>query len=390
MATHPFSGVPLDIALLAPLVAPIRQPYLGGAQALLRDLAVGLAARGHRVTLYATQGSDPAALPGVSLDEIEVNPLLVRPADFSPSDASPGDDTGERAAVEQAFQRVFDRVATRAPQHDLLHAHAYDEPAFRLAQSLPLPVAHTLHMAALDPTINAALGRLAPPDLPRANGQPWLFTVSRQCAASYRAVCRMDAVIYNGIDLAAIPFGRIAAPDGHLLFAGRIAPEKGAEDAIQIALAARRSLILAGGVYDTHYYESRVAPLLAAYPDQLTYLGPQSRERLWELMARAAAVLVPSRWDEPFGLVACEAQAAGAPVIAYDRGGLREVIADGQTGALVPSGQIDDAAAALGHLDRYDRRACRARIEAHFSLAATITAHEERYRWMLARASVDR
>ncbi|HLY31790.1 MAG TPA: hypothetical protein VKQ36_12245, partial [Ktedonobacterales bacterium] len=57
----------LRIALLAPLIAPIAQPFIGGAQALLCDLAVGLAARGHAVTLYAADGSDPALLGNARL-----------------------------------------------------------------------------------------------------------------------------------------------------------------------------------------------------------------------------------------------------------------------------------------------------------------------------------
>ena len=384
MPTYSVAAHPLDIALLAPLVAPIRQPYLGGAQALLRDLAVGLAARGHRVTLYAAQGSDPDALPGVNLSEIEVDSALVRPTDFSGLGAALRDAAVERVAVEQGFWQAMERIATRAPRHDLLHAHAYDEPAFRLAQSLGMPVAHTLHMAALDQTINARLARLAPPHQPRAGGQPWLVTVSQQCAASYHDICRIAAVIYNGINVAAIPFGPASAPDHYLLFAGRIAPEKGAEDAIQIALMAGLPLTMVGGVYDQQYFETRISPLLTAHPDQISYLGPQPRERVWELMTSAAAVLMPSRWDEPFGLVACEAQAAGAPVIAYDSGGLREVIADGETGALVPRGQVASAAAALAGLDRYSRRACREYVEARFSLTTTISAYERLYTLMLA------
>src|SRR6185312_15466790 len=119
----PLASAPLDIALLAPLVSPIRQPYLGGAQALLRDLAVALAARGHAVSLYAAQGSDPAALPGVSLTEIEVDSARVRPTDFaSPRDAAPTAPTDP--AVEQAFERAFSRIAAHARRHDILHAHA--------------------------------------------------------------------------------------------------------------------------------------------------------------------------------------------------------------------------------------------------------------------------
>jgi glycosyltransferase involved in cell wall biosynthesis len=193
-------------------------------------------------------------------------------------------------------------------------------------------------------------------------------------------------VIYNGLDLATIPFSPTPAPDVYALFAGRITPEKGVVDAIQIAMAAGMRLKLVGGVYDHDYYTTRIEPLLTAHPDQLTYLGPRSREQVWALMAGATAILVPSWWDEPFGLVACEAQAAGAPVIGYDSGGLREVIAQGATGALVTRGHIGEAAAALRDVARYSRQACRLWVESHFALEATIAAYEALYRRMRARS----
>lgn len=383
MSLNTSTDNPLDIAMLAPLVSPIRQPYLGGAQALLRDLAVSLAARGHMVTLYAAQGSDPAVLPGVTLTEVAVDAQRMRPTDFAAlhdkPTAAPVD-----PAVERAFARAFDLIAARAPRHGLLHAHAYDAPAFQQAQALGMPVAHTLHMAALDPTIAVVLAALAPANQPRAARQPWLVTVSHACAATYADICRIDSVIYNGLDIAAIPFGATTTPDAGALYAGRITPEKGVEDAIEIALMAGSRLQIVGDVYDQEYYARRIAPLVAAHPDQVIYLGPQTRQRVWELMARATVVLVPSLWDEPFGLVACEAQAAGAPVVAYDSGGLREVIVQGVTGMLVRRGQIADAAAALREAQRFSRLACRQHIAEQFALQATIDQYEALYRRMLA------
>ncbi|HEX8981851.1 MAG TPA: glycosyltransferase [Ktedonobacterales bacterium] len=372
---------PLDIALLAPLVSPIRQPYVGGAQALLRDLAVGLAQRGRRVTLYAATGSDPAALPGVTLVNVPVDATRVRPTNFSEATTTAGDAPID-PAVEAAFASAFALIASQAPRHDIIHAHAYDAPAFRRAQALGLPVVHTLHLPALDPSINALLAELAPAHTARVAGQPWLATVSNACAATY--TCRIDEVIYNGIDVDAIPFGATADSVDSLLFAGRITPEKGVEDAIAIALAAKMHLTLVGGVYDQRYFSTRIQPLLAAHADALTYLGPQPRERVWNLMAQASAVVIPSLWDEPFGLVACEAHAAGAPIVGYDSGGLREIVVQGETGILVSRGSRDQAAQALADVIHFNRRACRTRVETQFSLDATITAYEALYLRMYA------
>jgi glycosyltransferase involved in cell wall biosynthesis len=93
-------------------------------------------------------------------------------------------------------------------------------------------------------------------------------------------------------------------------------------------------------------------------------------------MARARAVLCPVRWDEPFGLVAAEAQAAGTPVIGYRRGALDEVVHDGVTGALVPEGDVGAAARALAEAGSFDRAAIRSHAEEHLGLDAMVDAYE--------------
>jgi glycosyltransferase involved in cell wall biosynthesis len=372
---------PVRIALLAPLISPIRQPYLGGAQAMLRDLSVTLAKRGHDVTLYAAAGSDPEALPGVRLVSLDVDASALRPADLSGREPAPLYTAD--SAMETAFAVAYRSIATRADEHDLIHAHAYDAPAFTLGAQQRLPIAHTLHMPDIHASISATLSILAPPSAPRAPSQPWLITVSQWCAGTYASTCRIDVVIPNGVDLHSIPFADRPADPPYLLFAGRIAPEKGAADAIAIARAAGYRLIIAGGVYDQEYFSERIQPSLMAHPDAITLLGPLTHSRVWSLMAGATAVLVPSQWEEPFGLAACEAQAAGAPVIAYARGGLRDIIADGETGVLIPPGDIAAAAASLPRVARMSRRACRERVAARFTLHRMAAAYEELYHRIL-------
>lgn len=387
----------MRIALLAPLVSPIAPPFLGGAQAVLADLAAGLAGRGHDVTLYAADGS---AVPGARVVSLDIDSRTLRPAMFASVQPMPstviGDEHDDKDEEEEedpfatdeaifqpsyAFLRVYRAIAAHADEHDLLHAHAYDQPAFAFAALQPLPVVHTLHLPALDGPICEALRLLAP----LGSLTPTrLVTVSRACAATYAPFCRIDAVIYNGVDAAHIPFGARADASGYLLFAGRISPEKGVEDAISIAERSGRPLVLAGGIYDQTYFDAIVAPRLASSAIQTSYLGGLSRERLWELMAGAAAVLAPAQWEEPFSLVACEAQAAGAPVIAYARGGLREVVADGETGWLIPPGDVAAAAEVVARLSALDRAACRERVMRLFSLDAMLDAYEAFYAAMLA------
>jgi glycosyltransferase involved in cell wall biosynthesis len=247
---------------------------------------------------------------------------------------------------------------------------------------------HTLHLPAVDARINTVLAKVAPynmpaPDIP-SGAQPSLVTVSHACATTYASICRIDAVIYNGIAVERIPFGAQPEEPRYLLYAGRITPEKGVEDALEIAARSGHKLILAGGIYDEAYFAERILPRLETLGDVANYVGPVTRERLWALMAGAEAVLCPVQWEEPFGLVACETQAAGAPVVGYLRGGLREVVANGETGWLTPPDDLDAAVEAVGHIGQLSRAACRARVEQLFSLETMLSAYEDFYARCLA------
>src|SRR6185437_1483091 len=131
---------------------------------------------------------------------------------------------------------------------------------------------------------------------------------------------------------------------GHgAVFAGRLSPEKGAAEAIDIACTAGLPIDVYGDAYDADYAREQVGARADRPGVAIHQAVP--RETLWEAMARAGVVLFPARWDEPFGMVAAEAHACGTPVVAFRRGGLGEVIADGITGFLMPP---DDVSACVG------------------------------------------
>ncbi|GCE18226.1 glycosyltransferase [Dictyobacter kobayashii] len=233
---------------------------------------------------------------------------------------------------------------------------------------------HTVHLPAISPEVNNVLSVLE-----RQQHPVGLITVSEACAQDYAAYCSFDHVIYNGLDIEAIPFSPIVSSDAPLLFAGRITPEKGVEQAIDIAEQAGRRLILAGGIYDRSYHEERILPRIARNQDQLTYLGQLDHATLWKLMGEVQGLLFPIAWDEPFGLTPVEAMATGTPVIAFRRGATPEVIEDGKTGFLVPPGDCVQAALTVQQLSSLSREYCRAYAEANFSLQRMLDAHEKVY-----------
>ena len=272
----------MRIALVAPLVAPIAPPYLGGAQALLADLARGLAQRGHEVTLYAAEGS---AIEGARVITLGINAAELPPARFHeiPATAKADDEPvpdmlrpdERRLLPSYAFLHVFRALVNQAHEYDVVHAHAFDWPAYAYSSMLPLPVIHTLHLPMVDSNIAKLLGVLAPPDGGPARVR--LTTVSQGCAAGWSPYCDIARVIYNGVDVAAIPFQAEPAAEPSLLFAGRISPEKGVEDALAIAEQAGLPLTLAGDIYDTRYYEQRIAPRLERLGERVRWLRGRSR-----------------------------------------------------------------------------------------------------------------
>src|SRR5436309_4639738 len=358
------------IALVAPLVSAIAQPYLGGAQALLADLAQGLMKRGHRVTLFAR---DDSLVPGIEIEPVAV-PDDVQPASFSEAAQERPADTSFFTQAN-LFLDLFLQLQRRSAEFDLVHVHAFDWPAYACSPLIQdIPVLHTLHLPAVSPEINTALRVLD------QQGHPvTLITVSHACARTYEPYTSIDAVIYNGLDLDAIPFSPKPSKEAPLLFAGRISPEKGVEAAIEIAAMAGYRLLIAGGIYDSHYFEERIQPKIQAAGDRVTYLGQLERLALWKIMGQSLGLLFPIEWDEPFGLTAVEAMATGTPVIAYRRGAAEEVIRHGETGFLVEPGERAHAAALVDDLFDIPRTLCRAHVEAHFSLQDMLDAYEQVY-----------
>ena len=358
----------MKIAIMAPLVTAIREPQRGGSQAFVSDLARGLAARGHGVHVYAASGSE---IPGAEVIDTGIDPRSLAGTFYrasGPSAGEPGEAEAAAAAAESAFTTAY--TAMRASRYDVIHNHAFDAPAVRLATALPAPVVHTLHLPP-DQAVSAALRQAA-----RQGRPPAVATVSEFQASAWRRVVPVDAILPPYPRTGVIPWSGAAGRGA--LYAGRLSPEKGAAEAIDIAGAAGLPIDVYGDVYDAGYSREQIDPRRGR-PGVTMHQGVP-RTSLWEAMARAAVVLYPARWDEPFGLAAAEAQACGTPVVAFRRGGLSEVIADGVTGFLVPPDDIGAAAQAVSQVAGISRPACRERAEDRLDLDVSLDAHERLYR----------
>jgi len=355
----------VKIAIMAPLVTAIREPQQGGSQAFVSDLARGLEGRGHEVHVYAASGSE---IPGAEVIDTGVDPKSLAGTLYRAFGPGAGGQEEAGPAAESAFTAAY--AAVQLTRYDVIHNHAFDAPAIRLAATLQAPVVHTLHLPP-DKAVSAALRQVA-----KGGRPPAVATVSEFQASAWRRVLPVDAVLPPYPPTAVIPWARAAGQGA--LFAGRLSPEKGAAEAIDIARAAGVPIDVYGDPYDPGYTREQIDPR-RDWPGVTIHRGVP-RTSLWEAMARAAVVLCPARWDEPFGLAAAEAQACGTPVVAFWRGGLGEVIMDGVTGLLVPPDDVRAAGEAVPGAAGMSRTACREHAEDRLDLALSLDAHERLYR----------
>lgn len=333
--------------------APVGPDPVGGAEQVLSACDRAVVAAGGRSLVIAAEGSTPAG-------------------EFLPVPAAAGEITADIRARVHAAVRA--RLAEVAPRADVIHLHGIDFDSY-------LP---TTGPAAVPPAVvslHLPLGWYAPDALRPARGAVALVPVSARQAAGAPAGVALAAPVENGVDVDGFAL-RLTPRRFHLLL-GRICPEKGVHLALDAARLAGRDLLVAGEVfpYAAHrrYFEEEVAPRLDA---RRRWIGPVAGARKRRLLAAARGVLIASTAPETSSLVAREAAAAGAPVVAFRSGALVDAVEDGVTGRLV-----DDAsgmAQALADLDGFDRATIRARARARFPLRAMTDGYLDLYRRLAA------
>jgi glycosyltransferase involved in cell wall biosynthesis len=182
--------------------------------------------------------------------------------------------------------------------------------------------------------------------------------------------------VYHGIDIEKFTF--IKDHGNYLVYFGRIHPDKGTWEAIQVAKRAKMKLVLAGIIQDKSYYEQYVEPHLN---DDISYIGSVGPEERNKVLGNAYALLHPINFNEPFGLSIVEAMACGTPVLAFNRGSMPEIIQDGINGFIVSN--IDEMADRIKDVLKISRQACRKTVECRFSQEKMVKEYIEVYKEIL-------
>jgi len=182
------------------------------------------------------------------------------------------------------------------------------------------------------------------------------------------------ATVYNGINTSEFTF--CSEPKDYLLFFGRIHPEKGTYESIQIAKQSGRKLIISGLIQHQEYFDSMIKPYIN--DDDIVYVGNSGPKERDKLMGEAYALLHPVSFEEPFGLSVAESMLCGTPVIAFNKGSMPELIVDGKTGFLVNT--TGNAVDAVKDIKSLNRKYCSDYAASKFSRQKMIEGYLEVYK----------
>jgi glycosyltransferase involved in cell wall biosynthesis len=334
----------MRIAFLAPISWRVPPRHYGPWEQFSSLLTEGLVKRGLDVTLFATADSvTSATLSAVATTGYSEDPTL------DPK-------VWEALHIANLFER--------AAEFDLIH-NSFDFLPLTFTRLVETPVLTTIHGFASDATL--------PPYVAYADRVSFvaISEADRHPALEY------VATIHHGIDFS--QFEVNPEPDDYLLFFGRIHPDKGVAEAIEVARATGLPLVIAGIIQDQGYFDREVAPPVDDRAVRyIGSVGPAERSRI---LGGATALLHLINFDEPFGFSVVESMACGTPVIASPRGSMPEIVSDGINGFLVEMpGDATGAVEALGSLDR---RKVRDSVEDRFTVERMVDRYIKVYRQLV-------
>jgi glycosyltransferase involved in cell wall biosynthesis len=337
----------MKIAVLAPVAWRTPPRNYGPWEQVAFNIAEGLTKNGFDVTLFATKDSyTSGTLDGVVEKGYE-------------------EDKTSDAKVSECLH--ISHLMEKAGDYDIIHNH-FDFLPLTYSALIKTPVITTIHGFSSEKII---------PVYKKYNRINYYVSISN---SDRSAELNYLDTIYHGIEESAFSFNEKSSD--YLLYFGRIHPDKGTYDAIQIAKAANKKLIIAGIIQDKNYFKEKVEPFIDS--EQIIFVGHADPEKRNDLLGNATALLHPIYFNEPFGLSVVESMFCGTPVLAYNRGSMPELIENNISGFLVNN--ITEAVNALSAIKNIDRKNCSMYARKKFSFHKMVDRYTKAYEYVLSHS----
>ena len=336
----------MKVAILAPIVWRTPPRKYGPWEQVSSNITEGLIERGINVTLFAT---------GDSITNGKLDYVIDKPY---------GENPDMDAKVCECLH--ISHLMERASEFDIIHNN-YDFLPLTYSSMIKRPMVTTIH------------GFSSPKIIPvykHYNSENYYVSISN---SDRSPELNYAATVYNGVNEKEFTFRE--KHGDYLLFFGRIHPEKGTHDCIEIAKQTGMKLIISGLIQDEVYFKEKIEPFIDNV--KIVYVGNSGPEKRDDLLGGALALLHPIYFEEPFGLSIVESYFCGTPVIAYNRGSMPELILDGKTGFLVNN--VNEAVESLKSINSINRKECRILAECKFTRSKMAHDYIEVYKKILAR-----
>jgi glycosyltransferase involved in cell wall biosynthesis len=338
----------MKIALLSPIAWRTPPKHYGPWENITSLLCEELFKKGIDVTLFATKDSITSG-----------NLCAVCPKGYE-------EDKNIEPKVFECLH--ISEVFEKANEFDLIHNN-FDFLPLTYSSLINTPVLTTIH------------GFSSPAILPvyeKYNKKTYYVSISNSDRTE-----KLDYIdtIYHGVNLEQFNFEEKQGE--YLLFFGRIHPDKGTKEAIEIAKTSGKKLIIAGIIQDNNYFDKEIFPHLSP---NIIYIGSVGAEKRNKLLGGAYALLHPISFAEPFGLSVVEAMACGTPVIAFNKGSMEELIIDGKNGFLVSN--VKEAISAIKKIPEIKRKFCRKIVENKFSVEIMVDNYIKIYKQIIEKNSI--
>ena len=333
----------MKIAVLSPIAWRTPPRHYGPWEQIASNIAEGLVEEGIDLTLFATGDS----ITSGKLD-------AVVPTGYE-------ENREQDAKVLECLH--ISNLMEKAGNFDLIHNH-FDFLPLTYSRLIKTPIVTTIHGFSSQRII---------PVYKKYNSTSHYISISN---ADRSAELDYLATVYNGIKVSDFTFND--SPDDYLLFLGRIHPDKGTAEAIEIAKRSKSRLLIAGIIQDADYFKEKIEPFLN---DDIVFIGHAGPHKRNELLNNASALLHPINFNEPFGLSVAEAMLCGTPTIAFNKGSMPELIQHNENGFLVNT--INEAVEAVNNITRIKRKNCHIIAKSRFSQDTMVKDYIQVYKQIL-------